>query len=128
MLYSLSLAELFVATLNPLSRQTFLGSSQLSSIFYHDKKLLCRDRNLLLSNFYCRDIIFLCRDRGSCLKFVILSQHFFVIFSISVMTIFVFVATKFTSASCCVCHNIKLLCHNKVFLSPIPGSECCFTT
>ena len=109
-LYSLSLAELFVATLNPLSRQTCLGSSHLSSIFCHAKKLLCHDRNLLLSNFYCR-------DRDSCLQFVILLQHdfpcrniLFVIFSTYVATIFVFVVTKFTSASCCVYRDIKLLC------------------
>ena len=31
LIYSLSLAELFVATLNPLLRQTCLGSSHLSS-------------------------------------------------------------------------------------------------
>ena len=136
LLYSLSLAKLFfVTTLNPLSRQTFLGSSHLFSIFCRDRKLLCCDRNLLLNNFYCHDIIFLCNDRDSCLQFFILSQHeflcrniLFVIFSTSVATIFVFIVTKFTSASCCVCHNIKLLCHDKVFLSPIPGFECCDMT
>ena len=46
LLYSLSLAELFYATLNPLSRQTCLSSSHLSSIFRRDIKLLYRDRNL----------------------------------------------------------------------------------
>ena len=105
LLYSLSLAELFVATLNPWSRPTCLGSSHLSSIFY-------RDRNLLLHNFYCY-------DRDFYLRFFILSQHeflcrniLFVIFPTSVATIFVFVATKFISSSCCVCRG-------KVFLSPI---------
>ena len=123
LIYSLLLVELFVATLNPLSRQTCLGSSYFFSIFYRYTKLICCDRNLLLSNFYYRDIIFLCRDRDFCLQFFIMSQHeflcrniMFVIFSTSVTTIFVFVATKFTSALCCVCLNIKLLCRDKVFL------------
>ena len=131
----MSWAELFIATFNSLSQQTCLGSSHFSSIFCRDMKLLFRDRNFLLSNFYCRDIIFICRDRDFCLQFFILSQHEFlchtilsVIFSTSVATIFVFVSTKFTSASCCVCHDIKLLCRDKVFLSPIPGSKCCVAT
>ena len=117
LLYSLFMAKLFVATLNTLSQQTCLGSSHFFSIFR-------RDRNLLLSNFYCH-------DRDFYLHFFILSQHeflcrniHFVIFSTSVATIFVFVAKKFTSASCCVCRDIKLLCRDKVFLSPIPSSEC----
>ena len=120
--------ELFVATLNPLSRQTCLCSSHFFSIFCCNIKLLCRDRNLLLSKFYCRDIIFLCRDRDFCLQFFILSQNeflcrniLFVIFSTSIATIFVFVVTKFTLASCCVCRD-------KIFLFPIPGSECYVAT
>ena len=75
LLYSLSLAKRFVATLNPLSQQTCLGFSHLSSIFCHDRKLICRDRNLLLSNSYYRDIIFFCHDRDFCLQFFILLQH-----------------------------------------------------
>ena len=125
----------FVATLNPLSRQTCLDSSHLFSIFGCDIKLFCCKRNLLLNNFYCHHIIFLCRDRDFCLQFFILSQHeflchniLFVIFSTSITTIFVFVAKKFTSTSCCVCHNTKLLCRDTVFLSPIPGSECYVAT
>ena len=135
LLYSLLLAELFVATLNPSLRKTCLGLSHLFSIFCRDIKLLCRDRNILLSSFYYRNIIFLCRDKDLCLQFFILSQHellcrniLFVIFSTSAVTIFVFVAIKFTSASCCVCRDIKLLYRDKVFLSPIPGSECYVAT
>ena len=134
-LYSLSIAELFVATLNPLSRQTCLGSSHFFSIFCHDIKLLCRDRNILLSNFYCRDIIFLCRDRDFCLKFFILSQHeflcrniLFVIFSTSVATIFVFVATKFTSTSSFLYRNREILCCDKVCVFFIANSEFCVAT
>ena len=135
LLYSLLLAKLFVATLNPLSLQTCLGSSHFFSIFYREIKLICCDRNLLLNNFYCHDIIFLCRDRDFCIQFFIPSQHefmcrniLFVIFLTSVATIFVFVVTKFTSASCCVYCDIKLLYRDKVFLSPIPGSECYVAT
>ena len=134
LLYSLSLTELFVVTLNPLSRQIYLGSSHLSSIFYCDRKLLRRDRNLLLKIFYCSNTIFLCHDKDSCLRFFILSQHdflcrniIFVIFSTYVIVIFVFVVTKFTFASCCDCCDIKLLCHDRIFLSPIPGPECYVT-
>ena len=109
LLYSLLMAEL-------LLQQTCLGSSHFFSI-------LCRVRNLLLNNFYCHDIIFLCHDRDFCLQFFILSQHelfccniLFVIFSTSVMTIFVFVTKKFTLASCCVCHEIKLLYCDNFFM------------
>ena len=125
---SMSLVELFVATLNPLSRPTCLGSSHLSSIFCRDRKLLYRNRNLLLINFYCR-------DRDFFLQFFILSQHefllrniLFVIFPTSIVTLFVFVPTKFISALCCVYRDIKLLCYDKVFLSPIPSPECCVAT
>ena len=135
LLYSLLLAELFVATLNPLSRKTCLSLSHLFSIFCHDIKILSHDRNILLSSFYYRNRIFLCRDKDFYLQFFILSQHeflcrniLFVIFLTSVVTIFVFVATKFTSASCCVCRDIKLLYRDKVFLSPIPCSECYVAT
>ena len=118
-----------------LWRQTCLVSSHLSSIFCCDDIFLCHKKNLLLSNFYCRDRIFLYHDRDFCLHFFILSQHeflcsniLFVIFSTFVATIFIFVVKKFTSASCCACRDIKLLCHDKVFLSPIPSSECYVAT
>ena len=130
----MSLAKLFVATFNPLSQPTCLGSSHFSSIFCRNRKLQCRDRNLLFNNFYCRDIIFLYHDRDFCLQFFILSQHeflcrniLFIIFSTFVEKIFVSVATKFSLASCCVYRDIKLLCSDKVFLSPIPGFEFCVT-
>ena len=57
------------ATLKSLSRHTCLGWSHVSFIFCRDIKLLCRDRNLLLINFYCRNIIFFCRDRDFYLIF-----------------------------------------------------------
>ena len=56
---SLSQVELLVATLKSLSRQTCLGLSHLSSIFCRDIIFFCHDKNLLLCNFYCRDINFI---------------------------------------------------------------------
>ena len=81
--------KLFVATLKYLSRLTCLGWSHVSSIFCRDIKLLCRDRNLSLNNFYCRDI-------DLCLVFFIVSQHKFLVILLN------------------FCRNSSRLCHNKV--------------
>ena len=125
LLYSLSLTKLFVSTLDPLSRQTCLGSSHLFSIFY-------RNINLLLSNFYCRDIIFLfcnkisafssslCRNICFCVAIIFLSFS-----SLSTTTIVAFVATTFTLTSSFLCCNREILCRDKVCVFFITNSECC---
>ena len=50
------------------------------------------------------------------------------IFSSFVDTIDFFVATHFTSTLCCVCCDIKLLCHDKVVLPCIVDFEFCVAT
>ena len=49
-------------------------------------------------------------------------------FSTSVVTVVVFVVTELTSTSCCVFRDLKILCHDKVFLSFIADFECYVAT
>ena len=101
---------MFVATLKSLLRHTCLGWSHVSSTF-------------------CRDIIFFYRDRDFCLVFFTVSQLKFLCLLLN-----------FFHDSSRLCRNrvlfnlmlclsqLKILCHDKVFLSFIADSKCCVAT
>ena len=129
---SLLLAELFVATLKSLSRQTCLNLSHCSSVFYRDIILLCCDRNLLLCSFLCCDINLIVETKLYCHLFDHyrdrannIATFFFNNFSIIVATQKSIVTTKFCLLIAILlqhsflCHNIYhsiflILCRDKV--------------
>ena len=70
-----------------------------------ETELLCRDRDLRLFNFYCRDIIFLCRDRDVCFQFIIMLQHSFLCRNNILVILLNF------------CRNNSRLCHDNIHLN-----------
>ena len=131
--WSLSLAELFVATLKSLSQPTGLDLSHCSSIFCRHTIFFYRSRYLSLYSSLCRDINLIIEKKNStaiCLIIVATEQNniatsFFKNFSINVVTQKSIVATKFCllitimSQHSFLCHNIYhsiplILCRDKV--------------
>ena len=51
-----------------------------------------------------------------------------VIVAVSVAIVAVSVAIECTSALCCVCRDLKIFYHERVFLTFIANSECCVVT
>ena len=84
-----------------------------------------------LFHFLSRHKTSLSLQRSLTQQFLLSPQRFlpcFLYYISSIAIVVVSIATKFTSASCCVYRDLKILYHDKVFLFFIVDSECCFTT